>query len=607
MADEARSTICSRAQAWIHDLEEGLQARDGAAIADLFLEDCYWRDLVALTWDVRQFWGRAEVVRLLLEYSETAQARGFHVAPNRTPPRILEDGITSDFFFSFETATGSGSALVIGVLDDEAPCGLRARLIATTLTGLHRHPVDPPSRRGFNPERSGETWFQYRRRLKDLTNRDPDVLVVGGGQSGITMGARLDRLGVSYLVIDKEGRPGDGWRKRYSSLALHTPTAVNNLPYVRQPESFPGFVSKDQWADYLDAYTGFMDLNWWGSTEFLNGVFDEDGRVWTVELRLPDGSSRVMHPKHLVAALGYTGTEPLIPNLPGLTDFSGEVLHSSKFATGANYSGRNVMVIGTATSGHDIALDLCENDATVYMGQRGPACVVPISEAERYNVDYLDPNLSVEEIDQRRNSGFVYPLLLQRSQGETARTEREYADMFDGLRKAGMSLTIGDDKTGWLMKLHRTFSGYYLDVGASQAIIDGRIKVIQLNDVETVVEQGVRLEDGTIVELDAIVLATGYKNNRATIERLLGREVADRVGLIGGLGEDGEHRNLARPTRQPHLWMLFGGIMDARKMSELLALQIIAQLKGVVPTLVRSEAGRIRALEPTVASTSGSS
>jgi len=579
------------------DLESALRNDDETALAELFLADSYWRDLAALTWDVRQYWSRDEVVPRLLEYAKASRPTGFEVAPNRTPPRVLDDGATADFFFTFETTTGSGSALVIAVLDDEARWGLRARLIATTLTGLKSHPIDPRTRRGYAPIRSGETWSQYRARVNDLSDRDPDVLVLGGGQSGVIMGARLDRLGVPYVVVDKNARPGDGWRSRYSSLALHTPTCVNDLPYVRQPETFPGFLSKDQWGNYVDGYAEMMNINWWGETEFLSGTFDENAREWTVELRQADGSTRTMHPKHIVTALGYTGTEPSVPELPGIADFSGQVMHSSKFRTGADYRGQRVMVIGSATSGHDISLDLADNDAAVFMGQRGPACVVPIDEAENFNVDYLNPALSVEEIDQRRNSGFVYPLMLRKAQAETERTEREYAEMFDGLRKAGMTLTIGEEKAGWIYRLHKTFSGYYLDVGASQAIIDGRIKMIQMADVDRFVSQGVRLDDGTVIELDTIVMATGYRNVQTTIARLFGPDVAEKVGPIGGVADDGEHRNMARPTRQPHLWMLFGGIMDARKMSEVLALQIVAQLDGVVPSVVRADDGGVLFLD----------
>jgi cation diffusion facilitator CzcD-associated flavoprotein CzcO len=596
MPHATSESIRSLASGWMGAFETALGERDEEALAELFLTDSYWRDLAALTWDVRQYWGRDEVLRQLLAHAATTRPRNFEVARDRTAPRILGSGGTADFFFDFRTAVGTGSALIIAELDDRARFGMRARLISTTLTGLESHPVEPASRRGFEPIRAGETWVQHRARTHDLSGRDPDVLILGGGQSGVIMGARLDHLGVSYVVVDKHERPGDGWRGRYGSLALHTPTYANDMPYVRQPVTFPTFLSKDQWADYLDAYAALMNINRWGGTEFLSGTFDESERRWTVELRLADGSSRTMRPQHLVTALGYTGTEPRIPDIAGLTDFAGEVLHSSRFGTGADYNSKRTMVLGTATSGHDIALDLADHDATVYMVQRGPACVVPVTEAENFNLDYLDPALTVEEVDQRRNSGFVYPLMLRKAQHETERTERQYAEMFDGLRKAGMTLTIGEEKAGWIHRLHKTFSGYYLDVGASQAIIDGRIKIIQMADVDTFVPEGVRLNDGSVVELDTVLLATGYLNVQTTIERLFGPEVAQRVGPIGGIADDGEHRNMARPTRQPHLWMIFGGIMDARKMSEVLALQIVAQLEGVVPTLVRTEDGGISAL-----------
>src|ERR1700687_1233804 len=103
-----------------------------------------------------------------------------------------------------------------------------------------------------------------------------------------------------------------------------------------------------------------------------------------------------------------------------------------------------------------------------------------------------------------------------------------------------MTLTIGDDRTGWLMKLHKTFSGYYLDVGASQVIIDGGIKMLPLSDVTGFDADGVRLADGSTRPFDAVILSTGYKNMRSVIEKLLGAEGADRGGLIGGSGAGGE-------------------------------------------------------------------
>lgn len=591
----AEDSLLDRSLSWMADLEEALKRQDTALFDELFLADSYWRDLVAFTWDTQQFWGRETLRDEWFERARVMAPRNFQPQTNRSGPRLVTTPSPRiEIYFVFETNVGTGSAFVVLIPEETAKWGMRARLAATTITGLHCNPAAPITRKGYEPAHPGESWIEHRRRVRSLDGRDPDVLIVGAGQSGLSIAAHLERLGVSYVAVDSNANPGDSWRKRYDALALHTPTWANNLPFSLQPSTYPAFMSKDQWANWVDAYAMTMDLNVWTETEFVTGSFDPDAMTWNVRLRRPGGAVQDMHPKHVIMALGFTGIEPVIPEFPGLDTFNGEVKHSSAFSSAEPYRGKKVLVIGTATSGHDIALDLYNHGAEVSLGQRGPACIVPILEAERYNAEYLEPGLSVEEIDQRRNSNFVYPLIVEKLQQETERTEAEYAEMFDGLRRAGMTLTIGDDRTGWLMKLHKTFSGYYLDVGASQVIIDGGIKMLPLSDVTGFDADGVRLADGSTRPFDAVILSTGYKNMRSVIEKLLGAEVADRVGLIGGIGADGEPRNMCRPTGQPHLWMVYGGIMDARKTSELLALQLVANLRGLVPSFIRSkEAGRI--------------
>ena len=582
---------------WIGDLEGALSSQDSALFDELFIEDSYWRDMVALTWDTQQFWGRESSRTNLFKHSREMAPRNFHLQPNRSGPRLItEPSPRVEMYAAFETEVGTGSAFIVLIPDRTAKWGMRARQIATAITGLHCNPPAPITRRGFEPAHPGETWLEYRNRVRDLTDRDPDVLIVGVGQSGLSIAAHLDRLGVSYLAVDKNAKPGDSWRKRYNALALHTPTWANNLPFTAMPPTYPAFMSKDQWANWIDAYAATMDLNVWTETEFAGGDFDSDAMRWNVRLLRADGTIREMRPRHVIMALGFTGIEPVIPELPGLDTFAGEVVHTSAFTAAEPYRGKSVLVIGTATSGHDIALDLHNHGADVVLGQRGPACVVPVLEAERYNEEYLESGMSCEEIDQRRNSNFVYPLIVEKLRMETDRTEAEYAELYDGLRAAGMTLTIGEDRTGWLMRLHRTFSGYYLDVGASQVIVDGGIKVLQLTELAGFDTHSIQLADGSTQHLDAVVLATGYKNMQAVVEKLLGSDVADRVGLIGGIGTDGEPRNMCRPTGQPHLWMVYGGIMDARKTSEFLALQIVANLEGIVPSFVRGADGRIEAV-----------
>jgi putative flavoprotein involved in K+ transport len=419
------------------------------------------------------------------------------------------------------------------------------------------------------------------------------VLIIGGSHSGLSVGARFERKDASYLIVEKNEKPGDTWRNRYECLALHTPTWMNDLPYIPLPDNWPMFLPKDRWADWLDSYATLMNLNFWGSTEAVSASFDETSRVWEVSLRLADGSMRVMHPKHIVLAVGGAGGRPRIPELPGLDEFSGEVLHSSKFKSGSAFRDKRVMVVGTSTTGHDICLDLYHNGAFPTMAQRGATCVVNIDEVVRFSADY--GRVPVDEADQLRSS-MNLPMMVARAKAYTATTEVSHAELHTGLRKAGQKLTIGDDETGWTMKLFRDVRGYYLNVGASEAIVEGKTTMFDFDQLERFVPDGVLLTDGSVTPFDAVVLCTGFHDLSEDIAALLGPDVSRKVGRCIGVAADGEYRTMSRPTAQPHLWLISGGIVDSRKSSDILALQVIAQMEGLVPSLVRQPDGGVKPL-----------
>lgn len=590
-------TVAEDALAWLGALGEALQSAAKAAFDELFLAESFWRDAVALTWDTCQFWGRDAVRDALFEHVAVAGFTNLRLDGDRSEPRATDFMGESvvEVFFAFDTAVGTGKGFARLVVDPAAHLGLRALMFATALVGLNcaTEPVGRHSRLGFNPAYPGQTWGQWLRAKSNFAHRDPDVLIVGGSQSGLSVGARFERKGTSYLIVEKNANPGDTWRSRYEALALHTPTWMNDLPYIPLPKTWGNFLSKDQWADWLDSYARLMHLNFWGSTEVSGATFDEATRTWNVSLRLADGSVRVMHPKHLVLAVGGVGGQPRIPEFPGMNEFDGPVVHSSAFASGAGYRGQRVLVIGSSTTGHDISLDLHHSGAFPTMAQRGPTCVVNIDEVLKFSSDY--GTLSVDEADQLRSS-MPFPLMIRRAQAYTATTEESHAELHAGLRSAGQRLTIGHDKTGWSMKLFRDAAGYYLNIGASEAIIDGSIKMVDFDSIERFRPEGAELTDGSVLEFDSVVLCTGYQDLARDVETLLGSDVAEKVGRCVGVAEDGEYRTMSRPTAQPHLWLINGGIVDARKSSDILALQIIAQMEGLVPSLVRQPDGSVKPL-----------
>lgn len=591
------AAVAAQAQAWLDAFMQALAEGNRDDFDDLFLAECYWRDVVSLTWDTCQFWGRETVRQVFFDHAAPAGFVKLRLDDDRSAPRPAEflGESVLEVFFAFDTAVGSGKGFARLIPDPATEFGMRAWMVATGLVALNcaPEPAGRHPRLGFDPAYPGQTWGEWRAAKADFSQDDPDVLIIGGGHAGLSVGARFERKGTSYLIVERNAKPGDTWRGRYESLALHTPTWMNDLPYIPLPAHWPTFLPKERWADWLDSYATLMNLNFWGSTEALSASFDVTTHRWEVSLRLADGTVRVMRPKHLVLAVGGVGGRPRIPKLAGLADFTGEVLHSSEFKSATTYRGKQVMVVGSSTTAHDICLDLYHKGAEPIMAQRGPTCVVNIDEVLKFSSDY--GLLGVDEADQLRSS-MNLPMMIRRAQAYTMTTEASHAGLHNGLRNAGQKLTIGHDKTGWSMKLFRDAAGYYLNVGASEAIVDGRIKVLDFETIEKFVSDGALLEDGRILPLDAVVLSTGYLDVSNDVEALLGEEVARKVGRCVGVADDGEYRTMSRPTAQPHLWLINGGIVDARKSSDILALQVIAQMEGLAPSLVRQPDGSVKPL-----------
>ena len=156
------------------------------------------------------------------------------------------------------------------------------------------------------------------------------MLVVGGGQAGLSTAARLTQLGVDTLIVDREPRIGDNWRNRYHALVLHNQVHVNHLPYMQFPPNWPTYIPKDKIAGWFEAYVESMELNYWTATEFEGGSYGEKTGRWSVVLRRADRTKREMHPRHVVMATGVSGI-PSLPDIPTLRNFTGTLLHSSQY------------------------------------------------------------------------------------------------------------------------------------------------------------------------------------------------------------------------------------------------------------------------------------
>jgi cation diffusion facilitator CzcD-associated flavoprotein CzcO len=574
------------AENWLAQFETALAKPDDGVLKALFHPDSYWRDALALSWTLQTINGRDAILKTLKRQAADAAPTGFAVDPDRAPPRkVMRAGTDCiEAIFRFETRLGRGDGIIRLIPDAGDGNKPKAWTLLTALQELKgfEEPLGTARPRGsaYSRDFRGPNWLDLRKAQAEYVDHDPTVLVIGGGQSGLCIAARLKQLNVDTLIVDRWPRIGDNWRKRYHALTLHNQVQVNHLPYMLFPPNWPTYIPKDKLANWFEAYVEGMELNYWTATEFEGGSYDEKDGRWTVTLRRADGSKRMMHPRHVVLATGVSGI-PNIPDIPGLKNFSGKVAHSSGYDDGENWKGKRALVIGTGNSGHDIAQDLYSSGAEVTLVQRSSTLIVSIEPSAQlvyspYNEGTLEDNDLI---------AVSMPLKLARkSHALTSDKSRELdQELLAGLERVGFKLDFGEDNTGWQFKYLTRGGGYYFNVGCSDLVIKGEINLKQFADIETFVAEGAKLKDGEIVAADLVVLATGYKRQEELVRKLFGEAAASRVGTIWGFGDNQELRNMYVRTGQPGLWFIAGGLAQCRIGSKQLALQIKAIERGFLP------------------------
>jgi putative flavoprotein involved in K+ transport len=566
---------------WLEQLDVALQSESRASAASLFAPESHWRDLLAFTWSITPYQGAENIAAAMVAKQGTAKARGFAIAAGRTPPRrIQRAGIeVIEGVFEFETAVGRGFG-VVRLLAAEPSRAFQL------MTGLHelkgfeekigkRRPTGAAFSRNFG----GTNWREQRLAAQAYTDREPVVLIAGGGQAGLSLAATLGRIGVDALVVDRFERVGDCWRQRYHSLALHNDTSFNHLPYMPFPPSWPTYLPKDMVADWFEAYAWAMEINFWTSTELVSGSYDAAAGRWNAVVRNANGTERTLHPKHLVFANGLVGF-PHIPQMPGLKDFKGEVMHTTEFTNGANWRGKKALVIGTGTSGHDVAQDLHANGCETTIVQRGSTMVLSIDPSAKLVYGVYN-GVPLEDGDLFASTN-TKPIVKKNLQLLTARMVENDKKTIDGLIARGFKFDAGEDGAGHQWKVRMRYGGYYLDAGCAKLIIDGEVGLLQFDQIERFVEGGALLKNGSVEPADLIVLATGFVPQEVVVTKLLGEAVAKKVGPVWGFGADGEMNNMWKRTAQEGLWFVGGSFANCRTYSRYVAVQIKAIEEGLL-------------------------
>lgn len=566
---------------WLVDLAGAVQSGSVRSLEALFVEDATWRDFMAFTWDFSHSVGRDALVERFVELAKETELGGLQVSSEQ-PPLVVDGAIQAFFEFTTEHRDGRGFVLLRPRGSD-----CQAVTLQTQVDALSEHPERIGARRpegkvyGIVPNRS--RWTHEREAAAAFDDSDPTVLVLGAGHNGLAIAARLQALDVPTLVIDREARVGDTWRKRYEALALHSTVWGDHLPYLPFPPTWTAHTPKDKFADWLESYATLLDLNVWTSTSFLEGHYDDEAERWTIRLRRSDGSIREMHPRHFVVAGGLFGS-PKTPAIKGLETFRGVALHSDEFHSGADFTGRRALVVGSGVSGHEITQDLYEHGVEVTMLQRSATYVINYDTHHKYwsggftedaalgpdfadQVAYALPSVRVDEVNKR-----LVQVAKQEDQG-----------LLDRLAARGFEFEWGPDGTGIIGAHMSGRDSYQINIGASELIADGEVRLKQGVELAEI-KGGTKavFSDGSELAVDVIVFATGYEQMWNHMRPSLGA-AASRIDKAYGRAADGEYANTWRRSAQPGLWFGTGFIRMARFYSQFTAVLIKAIEEGIEP------------------------
>ncbi|KAL8904202.1 MAG: hypothetical protein Q9171_007133 [Xanthocarpia ochracea] len=587
---------------WLESFNQALSGQDFSAVNHLFLQGSCWRDQLGLSWDYRSLYGPDTIVSFLKSAPNGSRVVSIKIDSSnatRKPSVAAVDfngkvnGVAS--FLTVETDVGRGRGLVRLLQDTQDDNKWKAFTLFTAMHELKGHEETIGGNRPHGVDHGGQpgrkNWQERRIATENYEgDLEPTVLILGAGQGGLTTAARLHQLKVPTLIIDKNPRIGNNWRNRYHQLVLHDPVWYDHLPYVPFPSHWPIFTPKDKLAEWFESYARLLELNVWNSTTLTDAKWDDEKRQWTVTLTRKKVSgaaeTRTLHPRHVILATGHSG-EMKMPPIKGMDDFKGDKLcHSSQFRGAEQISEgqtKRAIVVGCCNSGHDVAQDFYEHGYDVTIVQRSSTYVM----SSKNGLDVLLGGLYEEGGPETEDADLIFmsipnAMLKRMHQDATAEITRRDETLRKGLKQAGFNLDDGPDEAGLFMKYFQQGGGFYIDVGCSQLIVDGKIKIKQGQEIKEVKPNGLLFTDGEVLEADEIIFATGYGNMRGTARKIFGNELADRVKDVWGFDQEGELRTMWRRTGHPGFWFFGGNLALCRYYSRLLALQIKAMEEGVM-------------------------
>jgi putative flavoprotein involved in K+ transport len=431
----------------------------------------------------------------------------------------------------------------------------------TTLTELHDRPFQigryRPRGTLAGPVK-GRQYFRTTDNESSLKESDDDeeefhVVIVGAGQAGLSLAARLEAMKIPYILFEAGSSPGWTWRKsRYPSLHLHDPVWYQHMPYMDFPKTWPIFTPKEKLADWFDAYATILDLNIRTDTKVVRAIEqyykgennNDEWRIETITMNDDGGGEEqkrsIVRAKNVVFATGNS-SRPRIPNFAGASSkFRGVQLHTSRYTGGAPFKGRSIVVIGSNNSGFDICQDLWEQGASsVTMIQRTGSMIVSSESVLTHGLFLFNeyPQYHHEHADLLLTTT-PYRILVEGGAWKKTTNEMKEndAELIARVEASGYKFDYGYDGTGLFAKSATEGGGFYIDVGCAELLARGDVQVRYANverlesDAVVVFNKDTRQEER--LPADVVIYATGFDTMESHVKEICGTDVATRVGMV---------------------------------------------------------------------------
>ena len=542
------------------------------------IDNALWADWLALTGRRRTVFGRQAILRLWKQSSLNKDLSDFKpIAAHVVRPCKNSSWVTVVVHFNTDQTDGliSHNSANISIIPDSTG-KWKIWMLTTILENFdgYGNPDQPqldfPRGQGTAPP-----------------GLDYSIVIVGAGQSGLSLAGRLRALRIKAVVIEKSAFVGNAWISKYDTVRQHTIREYNNLPFDRtwketDPNLLPGEVVAEGFARYVDKY----GVEVWLNSQVSSCKRDDQKSSWTLEITSEpragslEPQTRTINCRHLSIAIGAGHGEPSLPSIANTDHFKGKVMHQSGFRNGSPFKGLHGIIVGTGTTGHDIAQSMLDHGtASVTMIQRGSTAIYPAEwlAAPQQTLWNVHIPTTISDRLGMASPNRVAAEIMGRNFRENA-MKPDYVQLLRGLEEAGFKVNRNANA---LTQILMQFGGFYIDVGACKQIVDGEIKVKSGVTATSFTETGLQFSDGTELPADVVVLATGYDHDyRKQVAKIVGEEIASECGEYWGVDENGDVRNAMVEARKG-LWMTGGGAPQARFWSRFEALLIQADILGL--------------------------